>query len=130
MWRNEIIESENVHFCNSVFENNFSTGTSNFLHQATVILSTATWRIVSEWGDHKRRVTQGVTRVKNSLVARVTPNAGTSVASPGVQIVDFTVRRNRFSKTGSTRSKCEENGGHTLFPKRSLSLPHDPPSEV
>ena len=40
MWRNETVETENVHFCNSVFENSFSTGTSNFLHQATVILST------------------------------------------------------------------------------------------
>jgi len=129
MWRNETVESENVHFCNSVFENSFSTGTSNFLHQATVILSTATWGIVSEW-DRKHRVTQGVTWVKSSLVARVTPNAGTSVASPGVQIIDFTAHRNRFSKIGSTRSKCEENDERTLFPKRSLSLPHDPPSEA
>ena len=37
--RSELItRDENVHFCNSVFEKSFSTGTSNFLHHATVIL--------------------------------------------------------------------------------------------
>lgn len=41
-------QKKNVHFCTSVFEKSFSKGTSNLLHHAAVILSVATWDIVSK----------------------------------------------------------------------------------